>query len=112
MKGDILYLGHMIDMARLAQSFVRGRVYDELKGDKAFERALVHALQIIWAAARRVSDEFRQQHSYIPWRQIVAFRHRVVHDYLNVEHQIVWDIANKELQPLVDALAAILPAQP
>ena len=112
MKDDTLYLGHMLDMARTAQTFVCGRVYGDLKSDKAFEMALVHALQIVGEAARRVSEEFRRQQPHIPWRQIVAFRHRVVHDYLKVEHQIVWDIATKELQPLIDALVAILPPEP
>jgi uncharacterized protein with HEPN domain len=43
-------------------------------------------------SARRISPEFKARHSEIPWVEIVALRHRLVHDYMNIDFAIVWDV--------------------
>lgn len=48
----------------------------------------------------------------IPWKAIVGMRHKVVHDYMNVDEDVVWDTVIKELQPLVAELEKIVPAEP
>jgi len=34
-------------------------------------------------------------------------RHRVVHEYLHVDRDIVWDVVTRELAPLVEVLRRI-----
>jgi len=46
-------------------------------------------------------------HPEIPWKAIVGMRHKVVHDYLNVDEDIVWDTATREMLALADALKKI-----
>ncbi len=38
-------------------------------------------------------------------------RHKVVHDYLDVDEEVVWDTATEELAPLVEALEKIVPLE-
>lgn len=91
-KDDLLYAGHMLDCARDAISLLGGRTRHEFDSDKALRLALTHLLQTIGEAARRVSSEFRSRHDSIPWNAIVGMRHRVVHDYMNVDEDIVWEL--------------------
>ncbi len=105
---DNLFLGHMLDMARTAQELMAGATRDQLERDVKFQLALVRALQVIGEAAWRVSDPFKQQNAGIPWKQIAAFRHRVVHDYFAVDYDIVWHIASQELQPMIDYLQPLV----
>ncbi|MEM9449122.1 MAG: HepT-like ribonuclease domain-containing protein [Cyanobacteria bacterium P01_E01_bin.6] len=58
-------------------------------------------MQIIGEAARRVSLDFRNTHPEIPWKAIVGMRSKVVHDYLNVDEDVVWDTVKNDLAPLV-----------
>jgi len=108
---DLLFIGHMLDMARTAQQLIADVDRLSFDRDVKLKLALVRALQVIGEAAWRVSDEFQQQHASIPWRQIAAFRHRVVHDYFAVDYDIVWRIATAELQPLIDYLDPMMPPQ-
>lgn len=39
-------------------------------------------------------------------------RHKVVHDYMNVDDEIVWDVAAKEIPALVTELEKVLPKEP
>lgn len=74
--------------------------------------AVVHLLQTLNEAARRVSIERRQAYLEIPWRDIVAMRHKTVHDYFEVNEDVVWNVATNELSTLIPALARLLPDEP
>ena len=39
---------------------------------------------------------------------MIGMRHKVVHDYLGVDEDIVWDTARNELPPLIQALWSVL----
>jgi uncharacterized protein with HEPN domain len=71
-----------------------------------------HLIQIIGEAGRQVSREFTEQHPEIPRADIVGMRHKVVHDYLGVDEDIVWQVVTEDLHTLVAALEPIVPPTP
>lgn len=73
--------------------------------------AVVHRLQVIGEAASKVSLPLRQSHPEIPWAAIVSMRHRIVHDYLNVDLDIVWDTVHVDLPEIQRLLAGLEPEQ-
>jgi len=108
-KDDTVYVGHMLDNARKARSLLGDRDRATYDLDETLRLALAHLLQVVGEAARRVSDGFRDQHLDIPWKAIIGMRHKVVHDYMDVDVDIVWDTVTRELPPLIAQLEAILP---
>lgn len=111
-KDDLVYAGHMLDMVRKALDLVRGKNRQDYNSDEALRLALVHLVQVIGEAARRVSKQFCDAHPQVPWKAIVGMRHKVVHDYMNVDEDVVWDTVVKELPPLVTELEKIVPKEP
>jgi uncharacterized protein with HEPN domain len=107
-KDDAVYAGQMLDCARRAIRLVDGKTRSDFDRDEVLALALTHLLQIIGEAARRVGPEFRRQHPGVPWKAIVGMRHRVVHDYLNIDQDIVWDVVSRDLPPLAAELALIV----
>jgi uncharacterized protein with HEPN domain len=65
-------------------------------------------LQIIGDAARRVSPDFRLLYPTIPWKTVIGMRSKVVHDYLNVDEDIVWNIVKNDLPFLIKELEKII----
>jgi uncharacterized protein with HEPN domain len=108
-KDDLVYVGHMLDMAREALELIQGTTREDFDRDRALSLALTHLLQTIGEAARRVSPEFRSEHAEVPWAAIVGLRHRVVHDYMHVDLDIVWDVVTGDLAPLTAQLVRLLP---
>ncbi|MDJ1180629.1 DUF86 domain-containing protein [Roseofilum sp. BLCC_M91] len=107
-KDNFVYLGHMIDTANKALSFVSGVSREEFDRNEQLRLALTHLLQVIGEAARRVSPDFREAYPEIPWKAIVGMRSKVVHDYLNVDEDVVWDTVTNDLISLVICLENIL----
>lgn len=110
-KDDFVYVGHMLDMAQKALGLVRGKDRQDYNSDEALRFALAHLIQVIGEAARHVSKKFCDAHPQIPWKAIIGMRHKVVHDYMNVDEDVVWDTIAKELLPLVTALQKVVPPE-
>jgi uncharacterized protein with HEPN domain len=105
---DRVYVGHMLDMARKAVTKTRDLSREEYDADENLRLALIHLIQVIGEAARQVSVEFVNAHPDIPWANIVGMRHKVVHDYLGVDEDIVWQVVIADLPKLVALLEPLV----
>ena len=91
--------------------------YAKLGSEKLPENDLrydgfVRLISIIEEAAYQLTRELRAAHPEVPWRQIIATRHIIVHDYDEVDEDRIWDIIINFLPKLNQQLAIILNAQP
>lgn len=106
---DLVYVGHALDMARKAVNKTQGISRDAYDADENLRFALIHLIQIIGEAGCHVSLEFCDNHPEIRWADIIGMRHKVVHDYLGVDEDIVWQVVTADLPKLVAALEPIVP---
>ncbi len=110
---DEVRLRDMLDEARRARRFVQGKTRADLdKDDQIVGFAVVRALEIIGEAANKVSQETRDTFPQVRWSDIIGMRHRMIHDYANVDYDIVWDVVIYDLPALIAALEALFPDQP
>ena len=110
-RDESVYLGHMLEMARKAQAKVRGLSREDYDSDENLRIALVHLIQVIGEAARHVPPEVQQTAPSIPWPDIVGMRHRIVHDYMDVDHDVVWAVATRDIPALIEELQKITPSE-
>jgi len=108
-KSDLVYVGHMSDRVGQVLAKVRGKSRVEFDADDNLRLAVAHLVQDAGEAANRVSAAFRRDHPHVPWPQIIGMRHKIVHDYLDVDFDIVWDVATTDFPALSDVLANLVP---
>ena len=107
-RDERLYLTDIRDaVERILQYTSGGR--DEFFADPMRQDAVIRNLEVMGEAVRKVSDETREAHPEVPWRQMAATRDRVIHGYFTVDLEIVWEIVETELPGLREALRRILP---
>ncbi len=73
---------------------------------------IIHYLTILGEAANNVSAAFVQKHGNIDFAAMAGLRHRLVHDYANIDLDIIWEIVSKDIPrqyPLVKAVADSFP---
>lgn len=107
-KDDQVYLGHMLDTARKIQSKIQALDRAQYNGDENLRLALVHLVQVLGEAARRVSPEQQAAAPRIPWRAVTGMRHKIVHDYLDVDEDIVWAVVTQDIPPLITILETLV----
>jgi uncharacterized protein with HEPN domain len=110
-KDDSVYLGHMLDRARQVIGKVRGTTRADFDSDENLRLALTWLIQTIGEAARKVSPETQAAHPEIPWSRIMGMRHKLVHDYMDVDEDLVWTVATEHLPVLVDLLVGLVPPE-
>ncbi|MFA7238303.1 MAG: HepT-like ribonuclease domain-containing protein [Phycisphaeraceae bacterium] len=94
----------MLDHARQTSAKVRSIERAGFDADENLRLAVTHLIQIIGEAASKVSRETRQRIPDVPWRQITAMRNILVHDYMGVDFDVVWQVAKGDLPDLIAAL--------
>ena len=107
-KDDWVYIGHMLDMSKKALELSEGKDRNLYDQDEALRFAVTHLIQVIGEAAQRVTPGFQESHPSIPWHEIIGMRHRIVHDYLNVDEDVVWEVVQKDLPGLVTGLKNLI----
>ena len=110
-KDDEVRLRHMLDAAREAVSFARGRTRGDLNNDRQLVLALVKGVEIVGEAATQVTEPTRQRLPEIPWEQIVGMRNRLVHAYFDLNLDIVWKTVQGDLPELISLLEPAIPSE-
>lgn len=86
MQDDLTRIRHMRDYAQEAIGFLQDRQPLDLETDRLLALATIKAIEVVGEAANNVSKEAQQRFPSIPWRTVIAMRHRTIHGYVDV-HQ-------------------------
>ena len=103
-----VYLRQMLDFAKEAVAFSDRHTQADLDSNRMLNLALVHLLELIGEAANRVPREQQAKYPHLPWSQMIAMRHRLVHGYDVINLDIVWNVVTQDLPPLAEQLENIL----
>lgn len=108
---DKARLQDMLEAAEKARRFIAGKTRADLDIDEMLAFAVTRAIEIVGEAASHVSEETQATHPTVEWHGIIGMRHRIVHDYLNVDYNIVWDVLTYDLPALIAELTQILQSE-
>jgi uncharacterized protein with HEPN domain len=98
----------MVDAAEDVASFIDGRVRKDLDTDRQLSLALARAIEIIGEAASKISSETRGALPTVAWKLAIAMRNRLAHVYFDIEHDVLWSTATKEIPLLLPILRSAL----
>lgn len=108
---DQALLLDMLLAARDAQQFVHGMDKARFLTSDLHQSAAIRKLEVIGEAAGKVSRSAMDAVPEIPWRKITGMRHRLIHDYFDVNLELVWQVVQDELPSLIRALEPRVPPE-
>ena len=111
MSRDPAYLLDMLQSAGDARRFVEGFGLEQLRESDLHQHAVAKAIELIGEAASRVSQQTRDAHPEIPWERIIGMRHRLVHDYVNLDVDLLWAVVQQHLPLLIAQLEPLIPPE-
>ena len=111
-QADHSYLWDMLTAARAVVDFTKDRTFEEYSNDLMLRSAVERQVEIIGEASRRVSEDFRSQHPEIPWSKIMGQRHVLAHDYGEIKHDRLWQVATVHVPALIGQIEPLLPPPP
>ncbi|MFM6037393.1 MAG: DUF86 domain-containing protein [Sphaerospermopsis kisseleviana] len=107
MKDERLYLSNIKECIERIEEYTQGGK-EEFMLTKMIQDAVIRNFEIIGEATKRLSPELRSQYSDIPWQQMAGLRDVLIHDYLKVNLNLVWQIIEQNLSDLKLQVTQIL----
>ena len=80
--------------------------------DRKTIMATAYSIAIIGEAANKLSLKITEKYDHIPWKQIIGMRHRIIHDYGNVDVENLKQVVDQvlpDLKPKIELILKNLP---
>jgi uncharacterized protein with HEPN domain len=107
MRDDTVYLRHIREcIRRIEEDVAPGK--DAFLSSHTLQDAVLRNLQTMSESTQRLSDAVKVRYPEIEWRRISAFRNVLVHNYLGVDLEIIWEIVERDVPELKGAVLAAL----
>ena len=107
MKDDRLYLHHMLERCHRITRFI-GPGREAFMASEELQDAVIRNIEVIGEAAKRVSAEARSRMSSLDWKGICGMRDVLIHDYIGVDLDEVWNVVSSRIPELQAVLEQFL----
>lgn len=97
MDRDSVYFKQIEEFCGKVIQFTEHVEYEEFMRDEQLQLAVVKLIENIGEAAKRLSQDARVRHSEVDWSKAAKMRDKLVHDYMDVDLGIVYDVATHEV---------------
>ena len=104
----LLFLEDMQIACRKLLRYTEGLTFDRLVEDERTYDAVIYNLVILGEAAKQISPSIRALYPRVQWRKIAGLRDISVHRYFGLDEDVLWDILQREIQPLLAQIDRIL----
>ena len=103
-----LLIGDIMESANKIIDYIGDLSFEAFCADSKTFDAVIRNFEIIGEASGRLPDDFKQSHPQIDWHRIRGFRNRIVHDYMGIDYEIVWEIKTHFLPGLILKISQIV----
>jgi uncharacterized protein with HEPN domain len=108
MKNNIIYIENILDALVSIKKYTDGLEESDFLKNEMVQDAVIRKFEIIGEATKRISKEFRSEHSHILWSQMAGMRDKLIHNYNDVDYWIVWKAAKEDVPLLEEQLRKLL----
>ena len=103
-KNDAYYVQKLKIDLEFIVAHMRGIDIEELNSNEILLDSMLFRMIQISENAKRLSDNYKQKHCNIPWNALSGLRNRIVHDYGNVDLNIVYETLKNDIPELLELL--------
>lgn len=106
------YLEHIAQAIQRAMRYIEPLDSAEaLRRNEQVQDAVVRNIEIIGEAANRIqnaSSGFVASHAELPWAEMRGMRNKMIHEYFDVDWQVIWTTVKEDLPRLKQQIDLLL----
>jgi len=106
-RDEALFLDMLLACKRILK-FTAGMNKGQFDESDLVQSAVIREFQVVGEAVRMISEDARKRYDDLSWHKISGMRNKVVHEYFNIQLDIVWDTIRDDILPLVARLEEIV----
>ena len=101
LKNDDYYIGKILTDLHFIVDHIKNVTKKELERNEVLLDSMLFRLIQVHENTKKLSDSFKESRNDIPWRDISGLRNRIVHDYGNVDLEIVYTALTYDIPDLI-----------
>lgn len=106
MKNDQVYIDQILDSIRKVELFVDGVDKQKFLIDALVQSGIIMQLTLIGEISKKISNDLKEKID-LPWKDIAGFRDKAIHNYFDINLDVVWDTIIIDLPQLKEGLQKI-----
>lgn len=103
MKSNEVYINQVLDSIRKIEKFVSGLSKEKFLSDEKTQSAVIMQLALIGEVAKKISENTKKEID-LPWKNIVGFRDKAIHNYFEMDLDVVWNTITTDIVELKEKL--------
>ena len=108
MKDDSIYLEHIETNLKRIIFYSSGISKEDFLRNNLMQDACIRQIEIMGEATKRISEVFKESHPEVPWKDMAGMRDKLIHDYLDVDLNIVYQTVAVDIPDLLPVIEKIL----
>ncbi len=97
---DQLYIQHIIEAIERIEDYVVGLDFSSFDRNTMAHTAVIRELEVVGEAAKNLSSEFKNSRVNVKWPEIIGMRNKLIHEYFDIDTELVWQTIIKDLPEL------------
>ena len=111
-KDPKIFLEHILESIRFIEEDLQNFEHDTFLGSRQTQDSVIRRFEIIGEAIRNLPEDFKSQHPDVPWKQAVGMRDILIHEYFDIDLELVWSTTVRDLVSLKRQIETILKTLP
>ena len=108
MKRDLIYLHHILECVEKVEKATKKKTKKSFENSGILKDGVLYNLQIMSESTQKISKSLKLDAPEIPWSNISGFRNKLVHDYMGIDLDVIWNVVKKELPKLKKRVIKII----
>ncbi len=93
MTRDIeIFIEHILESINKIEEYSKSLSKEKLIKDSIIQDAIVRRIELVGEAAKNLPDDFKEKYFFIPWKEIIGTRDKIIHHYFGVNLDMIWEI--------------------
>jgi len=102
------FLFHILDQLNYLMEVRENYNKEAFDEDRTVRQSVERSFEIIGEAANKIDDSFKEENKDIPWKDMIVMRNKLIHNYMEVDYDIVWDALGNDIPKLKTKIDKLL----
>ena len=108
-KNYVNLLKHIfIECEYLCSVITPNMTKQEMMDDETLKRAVIRSLEIIGEATKKIPVDIKITWENISWKNMAGMRDRLIHDYMGINYNIVWDVVTNIIPEVKEQIEQVI----
>ena len=104
-KNDTYYIQRIKQDLEFIVLHMKDICIEELNENEVLLDSMLFRMIQLSENAKKLSDEYKMKNSNVPWNAIYGLRNRIVHDYGNVDLNVVFETLKNDIPELLTMIS-------